>query len=49
MMFLVGVWLEGREEKKNCWDLSVLSPDPPKYFLLKFERKCLDKKPPSTC
>ena len=38
LTFLVVVWLEGGREKK-LWGPSVFSPDLPKYFLSKIERK----------
>ena len=38
----MGVWLEGGEEK-NMVGLGVFSPDSPKYFLSKMERKLRGK------
>ena len=50
-MFLVGVWLDGGEEK-NLVGFGCFLLSPPKCFLPTLERKhvrkCLDKKHPST-
>ena len=41
--FFVRYLVGGRGGKKNWWDPSVFSPNPPKYFLSKIERKISER------